>query len=123
MQELLIYLIALPIAYLANTTGGVAVGTLQAKFDKEILKRGLIKGLFIYITIGLLVAVVYFIPDIQVNLDGTNIGVIEAMNIMLALSVGFYVVDALKKLATLFKGKQPEIDVIDEGVQEEVGVG
>ena len=82
MNELINYLIALPLAFLANVVLGAEVGRMKEQFSKTILVNGLIKGLLMYIAIGLLVGVVYFIPELQVNLDGTDLGVIQALNLL-----------------------------------------
>ncbi len=114
MNELLNYLIALPLAFLANVVLGAEVGRMREQFSKTILINGLIKGLLMYIAIGLLVGVVHFIPELQVNLDGTDLGVIQALNLLILGGIMWYVVGVLQKLGTLLKGKERVIEVIED---------
>ena len=114
MNELFNYLIALPLAFLANVVLGAEVGRMKEQFSKTILVNGFLKGLFMYISIGLLVGVVHFIPELQVNLDGTDLGVIQALNLLILGGIMWYVVEVLKKLGTLLKGKERVIEVIED---------
>ena len=119
MNELLNNLAGLPLVFLANVVLGIEVGRRETYFSKDKLIKGLSKGLSLYVAIGLLVATVYFIPDLQVSFDGTNIGVVEALNLLILGGVLFYTVEVLKKIGKLVKGVEPKIDVYeDPGVLE-----
>lgn len=114
MNELINYLIALPLAFLANVVLGAEVGRIKEQFSKTVLVNGLIKGALMYVSIGLLVGIVYFIPDLQVNIDGTNIGVVQALTVLILGGIMWYVVGVLQKLAVLLKGEERKIEVIED---------
>ncbi len=115
---------ALPIAIIANIIGGMVIGRMKFEFNKDKLVRGLLKGLGIYSMVGLYTLLGYILPEFMVDLNGTQVTIMDAITIMMYGFVGWYIVDGLKKFAKILpSSKEIQIDVIDEGVAEEQELG
>jgi hypothetical protein len=114
----------LPILILANALLGAELGRLKEQFSKEVLISGLFKGAVIYVSIGLIVVAVGILPPFEIDFNGTQMDLLSAINLLLIGEMVYYGGNIVSKFAGLMKHKREQSEVlIDEGVDEEGGIG
>ena len=106
--------IGLASVMLANVLMGVTLAKLKKNFNKKKMLEGLVKIGGVLIAIGLLYLASYFNPNILVvNVDGKNMNLIDAMNVLFTTGIVIYGGQDLIKLKDILKLKT-EITNIQE---------
>ena len=116
MEHLTKLLFGLPIAIVANIILGIALSNLKHEFSFEILKVGVIKGILVYVSIGLLVYLGMILPELSVMIVNENYTLQGAIELGLFGSVMYYAVQSIMKL---FKILNSKLEVIPFGVEQE----
>ena len=109
-------LLALPFIIGANMGLGVALSKLEYRFDIDVFKRGLFKGVIIYSAIALLSIALLVRADITVEFDGAIISMADAIDKTLFGFVLYYAGQAIIKLGKTM-GVHSE-DIQKEGIPE-----
>ena len=121
-------LIAIPMLIGANIILGVAISNFKHTFDKEIFKRGLMKGALIYTSIAIIVVVGYILPELAVNVNGVELTLFDAIVATLWAVALLYAKEVIEKFIVAWNLKANEVSPIDSGVvqiefKEEIEVG
>ncbi len=118
-------LIVLPLAIIANIIAGASLGRQKQEFDKDKLMNGIIKGLMVYIVIGLLFAIDYFMPDFSFTFGETTATISSALYLLGSGEFGWYLGQVFVKLVALAQHKQEEQTeiLIDENIEDDGGMG
>ena len=104
--------IGLASVMLANVLMGVTLAKLKQNFNKKKLLEGLVKIGGVLIAIGLLYLTSYFNPNILVvNVDGKNMNLIDAMNVLFTTGIVIYGSQDLIKLKDILKLKTEITDI------------
>ena len=104
--------IGLASVMLANVLMGVTLAKLKKNFNKKKMLEGLVKIGGVLIAIGLLYLASYFNPDILVvNVDGKNMNLIDAMNLLFTTGIVIYCGQDLIKLKDILKLKTEITDI------------
>ncbi len=111
-------LIAIPVAYTLDILFGVANSKIKHTFDKEVFKTGVLKGVLIYISIGLFIFLAWLLPELSVNLNGVEFTLFNGIVSVLWTVVYIKVGSAFMKFIQLWNLKQDQIRSIDHGVIE-----
>lgn len=119
-------LVAIPILIVANIMLGVAISDFKHTFDKEVFIRGVKKGALIYVSVALIVAVGYILPELSVNVNGTELTLFSAITATLWAVALLYSKEVIEKFIKVWQLKANEVSPIDSGVVmidyiEEVG--
>lgn len=109
-------LIAIPMLIGANIILGVAISNFKHTFDKEVFKRGLMKGALIYVSIAMIVAVGYILPELSVNINGTELTLFDAIIATLWAVSLLYAKEVIEKFIKVWNLKANEVSPIDSGV-------
>ena len=121
-------LVAIPILIVANIILGVAISDFKHTFDKEVFIRGVKKGALIYVSVALIVAVGYILPELSVNVNGAELTLFDAITATLWAVALLYAKEVIEKFIKVWQLKANEVSSIDSGVvqidfKEEVEVG
>lgn len=104
--------IGLASVMLANVLMGVTLAKLKKNFNKNKFLEGLVKVGGVLIAIGLLYLASRFNPDILVaNVNGTNMNLIDAMNLLFTTGIVIYGGQDLIKLKDILKLKTEITDI------------
>ena len=104
--------IGLASVMLANVLMGVTLAKLKQNFNKKKMLEGLVKIGGVLIAIGLLYLTSYFNPNILVvNVDGKNMNLIDAMNLLFTTGIVIYGGQDLIKLKDILKLKTEITDI------------
>ena len=104
--------IGLASVMLANVLMGVTLAKLKKNFNKKKMLEGLVKIGGVLIAIGLLYLASYFNPNILVvNVDGKNMNLIDAMNLLFTTGIVIYGSQDLIKLKDILKLKTEITDI------------
>ncbi len=104
--------IGLASVMLANVLMGVTLAKLKKNFNKKKMLEGLVKVGSILISIGLLYLTSYFNPEILVaNVNGTNMNLNDAMNLLFTTGIVVYGGQDLIKLKDILKLKTEITDI------------
>ena len=119
-------LVAIPILIVANIILGVAISDFKHTFDKEVFIRGVKKGALIYVSVALIVAVGYILPELSVNVNGAELTLFDAIIATLWAVALLYSKEVIEKFIKVWNLKANEVSPIDSGVVmidyiEEVG--
>ena len=119
-------LVAIPILIVANIMLGVAISDFKHTFDKEVFIRGVKKGALIYVSVALIVAVGYILPELSVNVNGAELTLFDAITATLWAVALLYSKEVIEKFIKVWNLKANEVSPIDSGVVmidyiEEVG--
>ena len=119
-------LVAIPILIVANIILGVAISDFKHTFDKEVFIRGVKKGALIYVSVALIVAVGYILPELSVNVNGAELTLFDAITATLWAVALLYAKEVIEKFIKVWNLKANEVSPIDSGVVmidyiEEVG--
>ena len=119
-------LVAIPILIVANIMLGVAISDFKHTFDKEVFIRGVKKGALIYVSVALIVTVGYILPELSVNVNGTELTLFSAITTTLWAVALLYSKEVIEKFIKVWNLKANEVSPIDSGVVmiyyiEEVG--
>ena len=119
-------LVAIPILIVANIMLGVAISDFKHTFDKEVFIRGVKKGALIYVSVALIVAVGYILPELSVNVNGAELTLFDAIIATLWAVALLYSKEVIEKFIKVWNLKANEVSPIDSGVVmidyiEEVG--
>lgn len=98
-------LLALPALIVGNILVGMGKGSYENEFDMALVKKGLLKGVLIYAAIAILAGVGYYLNDFQVNINGANVTILGALEILMYGTVGWYIVEILGKLSEILPSK------------------
>ena len=125
MNELYLLMIVLPCLIVANILLGAAIAEIEHHFDKDIFVKGLKKGGLIYVSIGILVGVSYYMPELSVDIAGETFTLYQAVIVALSIVVAKYAVEAVLKLRKALGIKVTDTQGIevDGGYKDEEGVG
>ena len=112
----------------ANIILGVAISNFKHTFDKEVFKRGLMKGALIYTSIAMIVLVGHILPELAVNVNGTELTLFDAIIATLLAVAMLYSKNVIEKFIDVWHLKANEVSPIDSGVveiefKEEIEVG
>lgn len=98
--------IGLASVMLANIFMGVTLAKLKKNFNKKKFLEGLVKVGGVLVAVGLLYLASRFNPDILVaNVNGTNMNLIDAMNLLFTTGIVIYGGQDLIKLKDILKLK------------------
>ena len=104
--------IGLASVMLANVLMGVTLAKLKKNFNKKKMSEGLVKIGGVLIAIVLLYLASYFNSDILVaNVNGTNMNLIDAMNLLFTTGIVIYGGQDLIKLKDILKLKTEITDI------------
>lgn len=107
--------IGLAAVMLANVLMGVTLAKLKKNFNKKKMLEGLVKIGGVLIAIGLLYLASYFNPNILVvNVEGKNMNLIDAMNLLFTTGIMIYSGKDMIKLKDILKLKTEISDVKEE---------
>lgn len=107
--------IGLAAVMLANVLMGVTLAKLKKNFNKKKMFEGLVKIGGVLIAIGLLYLTSYFNPNILVvNVEGKNMNLIDAMNLLFTTGIVIYGGKDMIKLKDILKLKTEISDVKEE---------
>lgn len=121
MNEIISLLIALPCAIGANIVLGMVHAKLEYEFDWVIAKRGIIKGVSVYVGVALLYGVGYLLPTFEIVVAGVSVTVIGAIITALYGGIAFYAGKAIGNFREILN-----VDVKDVFVEyedDEFGIG
>lgn len=126
MKFLYKLLVAIPILIVANIMLGVAISDFKHTFDKEVFIRGVKKGALIYVSVALIVTVGYILPELSVNVNGSELTLFSAITATLWAVALLYAKEVIEKFIKVWQLKANEVSPIDSGVVmidyiEEVG--
>lgn len=107
MEQLITVLIILPLAILAKNLLGAGHGIQEHKFEWNILKQGLFKGLLIYAGIGVLTLIAVIATEIDVV---AQMEIILALTVLLGGVVVVYVKDSVEILGKIWNVPKEEND-------------
>ena len=121
-------LVVIPILIVANILLGVAISNFKHTFDKEVFIRGVKKGALIYVSVAMIVAVGYILPELSVNINGTELTLFDAIIATLWAVSLLYAKEVIEKFIKVWNLKANEVSPIDSGVvevefKEEIEVG
>lgn len=118
-------LIVLPIAIIANIIAGAILGKEKQEFDKDKLISGALKGLMVYIVVGLLFIVDYFMPEFSFTFGDTTATISSALYLLGSGEFAWYLSQVFVKLIALARHKQEEQTevLIDENMEDDGGMG
>lgn len=101
----------------ANVLMGITLAKLKKNFSKKKFLEGLVKIIGILISIGLLYLASRFNPNILVaNVNGTNMNLIDAMNLLFTTGIVIYGGQDLIKLKDILKLKTEITDLKEKSV-------
>lgn len=101
----------------ANVLMGITLAKLKKNFSKKKFLEGLVKIIGILISIGLLYLASRFNPNILVaNVNGTNMNLIDAMNLLFTTGIIIYGGQDLIKLKDILKLKTEITDLKEKSV-------
>ena len=104
--------IGLASVMLANVLMGVTLAKLKQNFNKKKMLEGLVKIGGVLIAVGLLYLTSRFNPNILVaNVNGTNMNLIDAMNLLFTTGIVIYGGQDLIKLKDILKLKTEITDI------------
>lgn len=104
--------IGLASVMLANVLMGVTLAKLKKNFNKKKFLEGLVKVGGVLIAVGLLYLASRFNPNILVaNVNGTNMNLIDAMNLLFTTGIVIYGGQDLIKLKDILKLKTEITDI------------
>lgn len=109
---LFLALTTLPVTILANIMLGAAMSKVDVKghFNWDKMKRGLLKGVFIYIGILSFTIVSYLMNDLTIEILGGEYSLTDAMYIIILGTIIRYSVDGMNKLIEIMRYKEEDID-------------
>jgi len=123
MEELINLLLALPLAVIANIASGAIKAGTKHEFDWEIFKAGILKGLGVYFTLGLLIGVGLLLPNLEIVINGASLTVLLALKTILFTAISAYVVKAVVNLIQLFNINVKAVSLIKPDYSEPEGLG
>ena len=104
--------IGLASVMLANVLMGITLAKLKKNFNKKKMLEGLVKVGGVLIAVGLLYLTSRFNPNILVvNVDGKNMNLIDAMNLLFTTGIVIYGGQDLIKLKDILKLKTEITDI------------
>lgn len=98
MIELIRNILAVALAMACNTFIAVAQAQRVDAFDKETLKKGLIKYGFYLIAVACLYGVGLILPTYSIEIDGTMFSIIDGLNVVILGFASLYIVKAFNNL-------------------------
>lgn len=107
-NELATAMVVLPLAIIAKNLVGAGHGYQKDEYDWQILKQGLFKGILIYAGIGVLVLIALLSSDITVLVGGVDLGIVEALIVVIGGASLVYIVDIFTLLGKIWKQPSQE---------------
>lgn len=88
-----------------NILLGSINGILERKFDKEKFINGIIKGGIVAISFVGVYFIGTLIPDVMIDINGQEITILMAVNLIVVSGLAWYAKEVLVKLASFVKAK------------------
>lgn len=104
---LLLVLLVLPLSIIAHNLFGAALAGIDYKdnFDKDLLKKGIIKGGLVYLGILIYAGISFLMEDLQVQLNGNMYSLVDAMYVIVLATVTRYAKQGIENLIEIMKYK------------------
>lgn len=94
----------LPMFVLGNIMLGVVLAEFEQEFDMDAFKRGLFKGIIIYLSMAvILTAAIPLKDELTIVIGGNEYTVMNAMKFILWSSIVIYAQDFFSKLIDVFQ--------------------
>lgn len=114
-NELSLVMTVLPLSILAHNLFGAAEAEVnENKFDKSKFKKGLLKGLLVYVGIIIYTFISYLLSDLQIELSGEMYSLVDAMYIIILATIVRYSKEGIGKLINILNYKIKEDEVKNE---------
>lgn len=122
---LALVLLVLPLTIVANILIGAAMAGINVKdqFDKNKLLKGLLKGTLVYSGVLIYALVSYLMKDLTINFSGEELGLVDAMYMVILATIVKYAKDGIDKLVKIVKFKENEQETFDENEEEDINGG
>lgn len=118
---LALVLLVLPLTIVANILIGAAMAGINVRdqFDKNKLLKGLLKGALVYSGILIYALVSYLMKDLTINFSGEELGLVDAMHVVILATIVKYAKDGIDKLVKIVKFKENEQETFGENEEED----
>ncbi|WP_159641160.1 hypothetical protein [Erysipelothrix anatis] len=102
-DPLWVALVLLPLAIIVKNLLGAGHAQQSNQLNWNYLKRGLYKGLLIYMAIAVLSVMAALSSDLSVNVNGTSLTLVQAVTVIIMGAVAVYVKDIFALFLLIFK--------------------
>lgn len=107
-NPLLTVLVVLPLSILAKNLLGAGHGVQENKFDWQILKAGLFKGLLIYGGVGVITLIALISADFTVFIGGSELGLVEALIVVIGGASVVYIAETFEIMLKIWRQPSKE---------------
>lgn len=106
-----VVLLLLPLAIVAKNLAGAIHGIQEQKFNFDYFRRGLFKGLSLYILFALISLMAWVSSDLLVNIGGTDYTLIQALVLILWGAIIIYIKDTFIIIQLIFNQSTTKEDL------------
>lgn len=107
-------LLLLPLSILAKNLIGAGHSAQTNSFNWNYLKRGLFKGILIYLGIGVIALMSLLSSELTVTINETTYTLVQGVTVIIMGAVMLYIIDTFKLLQSIWKTSTTEAIDVDK---------